>query len=53
MAAADAVGEAQDIERLVAEMDTRLGLDGDYSQLHPDTIAAYRMYSRQRATPRR
>jgi len=44
MAAADALGEAQEVERLLAEMDTRLGLDGDYSQLHPDTIAAYRIY---------
>jgi DNA-binding SARP family transcriptional activator len=50
MAAADALGEAQEIERLLTEMDTRLGLDGDYSQLHPDTIAAYRSYSRQRVS---
>lgn len=48
MAAADALGEAQEVERLLSEMDTRLGLDGDYSQLHPDTVAAYRLYSRQR-----
>lgn len=51
MAAADALGEAQEVERLLAEMDTRIGLDGDYSQLHPDTVAAYRMYSRNRASP--
>ena len=48
MAAADALGEAQEVERLLGEMDTRLGLDGDYGQLHPDTVAAYRLYSRQR-----
>lgn len=52
MAAADALGEAQEVERLLAEMDTRIGLDGDYSQLHPDTVAAYRTYSRNRASPR-
>jgi DNA-binding SARP family transcriptional activator len=52
MAAADALGEAQEVERLLVEMDSRLGLDGDYGQLHPDTISAYRIYSRQRATPR-
>jgi DNA-binding SARP family transcriptional activator len=52
MAAADALGEAQEVERLLAEMDRRLGLDGDYNQLHPDTIAGYRIYSRRRATPR-
>jgi DNA-binding SARP family transcriptional activator len=47
MAAADALGEAQEIERILAEMDYRLGLDGDYDQLHPDTVAAYRRYSRR------
>jgi hypothetical protein len=29
-------------------MDRRLGLDGDFDQLHPDTVAAYRRYSRAR-----
>jgi DNA-binding SARP family transcriptional activator len=52
MATADALGEAQEVERLLAEMDTRIGLDGDYSQLHPDTVAAYRMYSHHRDAPR-
>lgn len=52
MAAADALGEAQEIERLLAEVDTQLGLDGDFSQLHPDTISAYRLYSRQRTSPK-
>lgn len=52
MAAADALGEAQEVECLLAEIDTRLGLDGDFSQLHPDTISAYRLYSRQRVSPR-
>lgn len=52
MTAADALGEAQEVERLLAEMDRRLGLEGDFSQLHPDTIAAYRRCSHQRASPR-
>ncbi|MDQ6840213.1 MAG: hypothetical protein M3137_18245 [Actinomycetota bacterium] len=47
MAVADALGEAQEVERILVEMDRRLGLDGDYAQLHPDTIDAYRRYSRR------
>jgi DNA-binding SARP family transcriptional activator len=52
MAVADALGEAQEIQRLLGEMDARIGLEGDYGQLHPDTIAAYRRYSRHRVSPR-
>ena len=48
MAVADALGEAQEVERILADMDRRLGLDGDFDQLHPDTVAAYRRYSRAR-----
>ena len=47
MAAADALGEAQEVERILTEMDRRLGLDGDFDQLHPDTVAAYRRHSRR------
>jgi len=47
MAVADALGEAQEVERILAEMDCRLGLDGDFDQLHPETVAAYRHYSRR------
>ncbi|MDQ2727565.1 MAG: hypothetical protein M3Y91_06825 [Actinomycetota bacterium] len=47
MAVADALGEAQDVERILVEMDRRLDLEGDYDQLHPDTINAYRRYSRR------
>ena len=47
MAAADALGEAHEVERLLADMDRCLGLDGDYDQLHPDTVAAYRRHSRR------
>lgn len=47
MAVADALGEAQEVERILLEMDRRLDLDGDYDQLHPDTIDAYRRYSRR------
>ena len=47
MAAADALGEAQEVERILADMDRRLGLDGDYGQLHAETIAAYRRHSRR------
>ena len=48
MAVADALGEAQEVERILADMDRRLGLDGDFDQLHPDTVTAYRRYSRAR-----
>jgi DNA-binding SARP family transcriptional activator len=48
MAAADALGEPQEVERILAEMDLRMGLEGDFESLHPDTIAAYRRYSRNR-----
>ena len=48
MAVADALGEAQEVERILADMDRRLGLDGDFDQLHPDTVTAYRRYSRRR-----
>lgn len=47
MAVADALGEAQEVERILVEMDRRLDLEGDYDQLHPDTIDAYRRYSRR------
>jgi hypothetical protein len=47
MAAAAARGEAQEVDRLLSEMDRTLGLDGDFESLHPDTIAAYRRYSRR------
>ena len=47
MAVADALGEAQEVERILADMDLRLGLDGDFDQLHPDTVATYRRYSRR------
>jgi len=48
MAVADALGEAREVERILVEMDRRLDLEGDYTQLHPDTIDAYRRYSRRR-----
>jgi hypothetical protein len=47
MAVADALGEAQEVERILVEMDRRLDLEGDYDQLHPDTVDAYRRYSRR------
>ena len=46
MAAADALGEPHEVEKILAEMDIRMGLEGDFDSLHPDTIAAYRQYSR-------
>lgn len=48
MAAADALGEPHEVEQILAEMDIRMGLEGDFESLHPDTIAAYRQYSRAR-----
>ncbi len=47
MAAANALGESHEVEQLLAEMDARMGLDGDLEMLHPDTAAAYRKYSRR------
>jgi hypothetical protein len=47
VAVADALGEAHEVERILADMDRRLGLDGDFDQLHPDTVAACRRDSRR------
>ncbi|HSS08482.1 MAG TPA: bacterial transcriptional activator domain-containing protein, partial [Acidimicrobiales bacterium] len=47
MEAADALGESQEIERIVDEMDVVLELGGDYSGLHPNTVACYERLSRR------
>jgi DNA-binding SARP family transcriptional activator len=46
MEAADDLGEGQEIERLMDELDTTLELGGDFSGLHPNTLAAYDRYRR-------
>lgn len=51
MEAADALGESQEIERIMDEMDLILELDGDFSGLHPNTLAVYDRLSRRRRYP--
>ncbi len=52
MEAADRLGDSQEIERILDEMDAVLELDGDFSGLHPNTIAVYERLSRHhRLTP--
>ncbi len=48
MEAADALGESQEIERVMDELGTVLDLEGDFSGLHPNTLAAYDRLSRRR-----
>jgi DNA-binding SARP family transcriptional activator len=47
MEAADQLGESQEIERLMDELDIVLELGGDFSGLHPNTLAAYDRYRRR------
>jgi hypothetical protein len=51
MEAADALGESQEIERIMDEMDVVLELEGDFSGLHPNTLAAYDRLSRRHRHP--
>ncbi|MGH9126619.1 MAG: AfsR/SARP family transcriptional regulator, partial [Acidimicrobiales bacterium] len=51
MEAADALGESQEIERIMDEMDAVLELEGDFSGLHPNTLAAYDRLSRRHRHP--
>jgi two-component SAPR family response regulator len=41
MEAADQLGERHEVDRLMDELDTVLELGGDFSSLHPNTLAAY------------
>jgi DNA-binding SARP family transcriptional activator len=50
MQAADDLGESQEVERVMDELDAVLELGGDFSSLHPTTLAAY---ERHRRRPRR
>jgi DNA-binding SARP family transcriptional activator len=52
MEAADQLGDSQEIERIMDEMDTVLELGGDFSSLHPQTLAAYDRLSRRHRLPR-
>lgn len=51
MEAADAIGESQEIERIMDEMDVVLELEGDFSGLHPNTLAVYDRLSRRHRFP--
>jgi DNA-binding SARP family transcriptional activator len=51
MEAADELGESQEIERIMDEMDIVLELGGDFTSLHPNTLAVYDRLSRRRRFP--
>ncbi len=51
MEGADQLGDSQEIERLIDEMDVALELEGDFSGLHPHTLAAYDRLSRRHRLP--
>lgn len=51
MEAADAIGESQEIERIMDEMDVVLELEGDFTGLHPNTLAVYDRLSRRHRFP--
>jgi hypothetical protein len=50
MEAADQLGESQEVERVMDEMDAVLELGGDFSMLHPNTLDAYRRFSRRESS---
>jgi DNA-binding SARP family transcriptional activator len=52
MEVADRLGDSQEIERIMDEMDVVLDLEGDFSGLHPHTLEAYDRLSRRRRLPR-
>jgi DNA-binding SARP family transcriptional activator len=47
MEVADALGDSQEVERIMDELDKVLELNGDFSCLHPQTLAAYQRFSRR------
>ena len=51
MEAADALGESQEIERIMDEMNVVMELEGDFTGLHPNTLAAYDRLSRRHRHP--
>ena len=51
MEGADQLGDGQEIERIMDEMDVVLELQSDFSGLHPQTLAAYDRLSRRRRLP--
>ncbi len=52
MEGADQLGDSQEVERIMDEMDVVLDLQGDFSGLHPHTLDAYDRLSRRRRLPR-
>jgi hypothetical protein len=53
MEAADQLGESQEVDRLMDELDVALELGGDFSGLHPNTLAAYDRCRPGRGAPSR
>jgi DNA-binding SARP family transcriptional activator len=47
MQAADDLGESHEVERVMDELDAVLELGGDFSSLHPTTLAAYERHRRR------
>jgi DNA-binding SARP family transcriptional activator len=47
MEVADALGDSQEVERIMDELDKVLELNGDFSGLHPQTLVAYQRFSRR------
>jgi hypothetical protein len=51
MEAADGLGESQEIERIMDDLNVVLELEGDFTGLHPNTLAAYERLSRRHRDP--
>jgi two-component SAPR family response regulator len=47
MEVADMLGDSQEVERIMDELDKVLELNGDFSGLHPHTLVAYQRFSRR------
>jgi two-component SAPR family response regulator len=47
MQVADVLGDSQEVERIMDELDKVLELNGDFSGLHPQTLVAYQRFSRR------
>jgi DNA-binding SARP family transcriptional activator len=52
MEVADQLGDSQEVERIMDELDRVLELNGDFAGLHPQTLAAYERLSRRHRLPR-
>jgi DNA-binding SARP family transcriptional activator len=52
MEVADQLGDSQEVERIMDELDRVLELNGDFAGLHPQTLDAYERLSRRHRLPR-